>query len=231
MSLITYHIVSDQQGKLRSAAKLSCNFWNRFILPESPIVIRLGTFTQWGTTIARAYYPYRQNGTVYGVIEFNTNYLSQFSENEIVGTIIHEIGHTLGMGWDAWMTLFSHSTGCFYKRFIKKLPALAKMRVETDYGPGTTLAHWDEQRHDEELMTGFKDSAEHVLPITIEVMVLLGHEVIEKLGRKRPLEEVLDELRAVMFLRVEDAEKLNREAFVKTHIWEEIYTDKRTSFK
>ena len=62
-------------------------------------------------------------------------------------------------------------------------------------------------------------------------MVLLGHEVIERFAKKRPIVEVLDELKAVVFLRVEDAEKLNREAFVKTHIWEEIYTDKRTSFK
>ena len=68
-------------------------------MPESLVVIGLGIFTQWGTTIARAYYPYIQTATVYGVIEFNTNYLSKFSENEIVGTIIHEIFYSLGMGW------------------------------------------------------------------------------------------------------------------------------------
>ena len=79
-------------------------------------------------------------------------------------------------------------------------------------------------------MTGFKDSAEHVLPVTIDVMALLGHEVVEGLDEQRKLEVVLDELRSIVFSRIEDAVKLNREAFVKTNIWEEIYTDKRTSF-
>jgi len=94
-TIITYHIVADRQGKLRAAAKLACDFWNRFIQPKSSVVIRLGIFTQFGNTIARAYEPYRRDGVVYGVVEFNTVYLSQFSETEIVGTIIHEIGHTL----------------------------------------------------------------------------------------------------------------------------------------
>ena len=230
-TIITYHIVADQHGKLREAARLACDFWNRFILPESSVVIRLGTFTRFGNTIARAYEPYRRDGTVYGVVEFNTVYLAQYSGTEIVGTIIHEIGHTLGMGWNAWMTFFNHQTGRFYKRASNKLPALAEMYVETDYGPGTTLAHWDEARHDKELMSGFKDDAEYVLPVTIDVMELLGHGVVERLNEQRQLEGVLDELRGVMFSRMKEAVQLNREAFVKTNIWEEIYTGKRTPIK
>ena len=230
-TIITYHIVADQQGKLRAAAKLACDFWNRFIRPESSVVIRLGTFTQFGNTIARAYEPYRRDSVVYGVVEFNTEYLSQFNDTEIAGTIIHEIGHTLGIGWDMWMTLFSHQTGRFLGRASNKLPALADMYVETEYGPGTTLAHWDEERHDRELMTGFKDSAEHILPVTIAVLELLGHEVLEKLTEQRQLEGLLEELRSVVFSRTDDAIQLNREAFVQTNIWEEIYTGRRTPIK
>ncbi len=230
-TIITYHIVADQQGKLRAAAKLACDFWNRFIRPKLSVVIRLGTFTQFGNTIARAYEPYQRDNVVYGRIEFNTQYLSQFNETEIVGTIIHEAGHTLGMGWDAWMTLFDHQTGRFLKPATNKLKTLKDMYVETEYGPGTTLAHWDEQQHEKEIMTGFKDKGEHVLPVTIDVLGLLGHSVLERLTRQSTLEELLGELRSVMFSRTEDALRLNREAFVQTDVWEEIYTGKRTPIK
>ncbi len=230
-TLVTYFIVADLQGKLRAAAKLACDFWNRFIQPESSIVIRLGTFTEFGSTIARAYEPYRRDGVVYGRVEFNTVYLSRFSETEIVGTIVHEVGHTLGIGWDIWMSMFDHQTGRFLKLAIDQLSALKDMYVETDYGPGTTLAHWDEERYDEELMTGFKDTAEYVLPVTIDVLALLGHTIKERLTEPRKLEAILDEIRSIVFLRVEEAIQLNREAFVQTNIWEEIYSERRNPIK
>ena len=228
MSLITYHITSDYRGMLRTSAQLACSFWNRFVEPESSIVIRLGKFTQFGSTIARAYRPFRRDGVVYGVVEFNTRYLDTFESDEIVGTLIHEIGHTLGIGWDKWMDMFSHQTGRFHKTWINKLPTLADMFVETDYGPGTTLSHWDEERFDKELMSGFKDDDEYVLPVTIDVLELLGHTVIERLPVKRKLAEVLDDLRMVVFTRQEEATRLVRDAFVETEIWEEVYDRKRT---
>ena len=82
------------------------------------------------------------------------------------------------------MTLFHHETGVFKDKPIGKVPSLAKMLVETDYGPGTELSHWDEEKFGAELMTGFKDEAEHVLPATTEVAALLGHKVLERLPRK-----------------------------------------------
>ena len=99
---ITYKIISDIDGKLKKGARTSCNFWNRFVEPKENIVIRLGTFRSWGGTIARAYKPYRKDGVKYGLVEFNTKFLGQFSMEEIAGTIIHEIGHTLGFGWEEW---------------------------------------------------------------------------------------------------------------------------------
>jgi hypothetical protein len=230
MNIITYHIESDYNGMLRDAAKLSCDFWNRFVLPASSIVIRLGVFTQFGNTIARAYYPYKKDGVVYGVIQFNTYYLDQFTQVEIVGTIIHEVGHTLGFGWDEWMELFNHDTGLFTPEAVEEIAALGDMYVETDYGAGTTLAHWDEERHRKAMMSGFKSSAEYVLPVTIDIMTLLGHQVIEKLAEKTSLEAIIEELSMVQFMRMEDATQLDREAFVQTNIWEEIYSDRRTSF-
>ena len=104
-NLITYKIVNDVDGRLKTAARVACSFWNRFVQPDSSIVIRLGTFTSFGTTIARAYQPYSQGGVVYGVVEFNTQFLAEFSDTEVAGTVVHELGHTLGIGWDKWMLL------------------------------------------------------------------------------------------------------------------------------
>jgi len=222
-TLITYKIVSDVDGRLKNAARTACNFWNRFIQPQSSIVIRLGVFTSFGTTIARAYKPYTQRGVIYGVVEFNTNFLDEFSDNEVAGTVVHELGHTLGIGWDKWMTLFNQRTGLFSAQSIKSLPALKKMRVETDYGPGTTLSHWDEERFGAELMTGLKGGAEHVLPVTIDVIGLLGHTVIERLTKRTPLDSLLLQVASIQFLQKKAAKALDLDYFVVTPIWEETY--------
>ncbi len=97
-NLVTYKIVRDLAGKLKKGARLACSFWNRFVSPKDAIVLRLGLFTANTNTIARAYYPSKKDGVVYGRVEFNTKYLSSFSDNEIAGTRVHEIGHTLGYG-------------------------------------------------------------------------------------------------------------------------------------
>ncbi len=223
-TLITYKIVSDVDGKLKSAARTACNFWNRFVIPDYSIVIRLSVFTSESTTIARAYQPYDKDGVVYGRIEFNTKYLSMFSGSETAGTVVHEIGHTLGIGWDKWMTLFD-ADGVFTQDAVNALGALKDMRVETDYGPGTRLSHWDEQRHDQELMTGFKDLTEHVLPVTIEIMPLLGHRIAEELPRKTDLAALLDGLAQVMFSRKEEAKAMDLDHFEETDLWENVPHD------
>ena len=221
-TLITYKITSDLDGKLKQAARIACNFWNRFIIPTYSVVIRLGIFTSTGNTIARAYQPYKRGGVCYGVVEFNTKYLSEFSRNEISGTIIHEVGHTLGIGWDTWDTLFDRSSGKFHTDAITAIEALREMRVETDYGSGTQYSHWDEDRHGEELMTGFKDATEHVLPVTIEVMSLLGHQIAETLPQKTDLNALLDLLFGITFSRQGEAKSLDLDHFEETDLWENI---------
>lgn len=227
MSIVTYHITSDFRGMLHEAAKLSCDFWNKFIEPDVPTVIRLGTFTSFGNVIARAYRPYKRDGVMYGVVEFNTNFLKRYTSDEIVGTIIHEVGHTLGIGWSRWMEMFDHRTGKFYQEWIAKLPALEQMTVETDYGPGTTLSHWDEEKFDKELMSGFKDDDEYVLPVTISVMGLLGHKVIEKLAERTSLREIINQLKGQVFSRQREISTISRDVYIRTELWEEIYESKR----
>ena len=223
-TMITYQILNDENGKLKASAKLACNFWNRFVIPQHNIVIRLGTFYSPGSVIARAYKPYKEYNAVYGKIEFNTKYLGTFTNYGIAGTIIHEIGHTLGFGWDQWMNLFHQNTGAFKPESIKKIPELQYMFVETDYGPGTIYSHWDEERFDQELMTGFKDTYEYVLPVTIKVMALLGHVIAEELTQKTALETLIREIEDVLFTMTETVQEINFQYDKDTEISEEIYT-------
>lgn len=222
LNFITYKITSDMDGRLKEGARTACNFWNRFVQPKYSIVIRLGTFTQNSNTIARAYKPFAKDGVRYGRVEFNTKYLGQFTENEIAGTIIHEIGHSLGIGWEEWDKLFYHETGKFKPAAVRKLRKLDQMEVELDGGSGTAFAHWDEDKFDKELMTGYQDYGEHVLPVTIELMKVLGHTVSERLDAKTYLSELLQDAVSVVFSRQDEVRGLDLEHFEDTDLFETI---------
>jgi hypothetical protein len=222
-NLMTYFIVADSGDKLKKAAKTACNFWNRFISPDIPTVVRLGTFFSNSAVIARAYRPYISQNVRYNLIEFNTKYLNQYSDFQISGTLTHEMGHTLGFGWDKWMTLFDIRTGAFKRPYTTKISDLTYMFVELDYGPGTEYSHWDEERFDQELMTGIKDSYEYVLPVTIKVMKLLGHTINEQLPNKTSLESLLRTAQSVVFSRAADIENINLEHFEETELMEEVF--------
>jgi hypothetical protein len=208
--------------KLKTGARTACNFWNRFVQPKYAIVIRLGTFTQNSNTIARAYIPYEKEGVRYGRVEFNTKYLGQFTDVEIAGTIVHEIGHSLGIGWDAWNALYDRSTGRFEPEAVKLLAALERMEVERDGGSGTAFAHWDEHLFDKELMTGYKDHGEHVLPVTIDLMEVLGHTVSERLEARTRLDELLPDVARMVFSRQDEARRLDLEYYEETDLFENI---------
>lgn len=219
-NIITYKIVDDVADRLKNGARAACNFWNRFVLPRYSIVIRLGTFTRLGNTIARAYQPYEKDGVRYGKVEFNTRFLLDFTADEITGTIIHEIGHTLGIGWDDWNTLFDRNTGRFDTAAVSRFAALALMEVERDGGQGTALAHWDEELFDRELMTGYKDKGEHVLPITIDVMEAFGHDIAERLTTQTSLEELLQGVASMVFSRQDEVRQIDLDYFEETPLRE-----------
>lgn len=221
--LITYKIESDLDGKLKEAARISCNFWNNYLIPNSNFVIRLGTFFRPTSTIAAAWQPYENDGVRYGHVKFNTRFLKNYTVHEATGTIIHEIAHTLGIGWDAWSELFDINTGKFKPEHIKQLPDLGNMVVELEHGSGTRYSHWDEITHDPEFMTGFKDSNEHVLPVTIDVMELLGHQVHTRLEQKADLSSILNGLEGMVFSRQDIAEAIDRDYFIETELMEEIF--------
>lgn len=222
-NLITYKIVSDVGGKLKAGTRTACNFWNNFLAPQHSIVVRVGTFDGGPGVIAQAWYPQFHNGVWYGDVEFNLQYLAKFSSLDIAGTIVHEIAHTLGMGFDKWMPLFSQSTGKFYKHAVNDLASLGRMEVELDGLPGTVLSHWDEDKFGAEIMTGYKDQgAEHVLPVTIDVMELLGHRIIRRLGEKTDLNSLLLRASSMQFSRQREAKALDLDYFNRTELFETI---------
>ncbi|MBL8683576.1 MAG: hypothetical protein JNK05_30680 [Myxococcales bacterium] len=221
-NLITYYVEKDLYDKLKLAAKTACNFWNKFVQPKQSIVIQLSTFYANSSTIARAYKPVVNNGVRYGRVEFNTKFLVGYTNFETAGTIAHEIGHSLGFGWDDWMTLFDTNTGKFKKDAIARIPALSNMIVETGGGSGTIYSHWSETHFTNELMTGYKNRNERVLPVTIDVMGLLGNTVVESLDSERPLDQLLAETETVLFSRELDLQTIDLTAIVPSEIAEEI---------
>lgn len=221
MALITYKIENDEGGRLKQAARLACNFWNGFVTPTKPIVIRLGVAELDDPgTIAESYEPYTEKGVVYGRVIFNTAFLKKFRIPKVAGTVVHEIGHTLGFGFPKWMKLFDEGTGVFKPKSTTALPSLDAMRVELEGGEGTELAHWDERRHDKELMTGIDDDVEHVLPVTIDVMALLGHKVKKSLPKKTALGTLLTQAAKVKFTKKTQAKKLDLDLLRITPRWE-----------
>jgi DNA/RNA endonuclease G (NUC1) len=221
-NFITYKLEDDNGDKLKRGVRTACNFWNRFVIPKFSIVIRLGLFTQNGNTIARAYEPFEKDNVRYGRVEFNTKYLNQYSDAHIAGTIIHEIGHSLGIGWKEWKDLFDARTGKFKAKVVRQLPELLDMEVERGGGPGTAMAHWDEGLFDKELMTGYKDENEVVMPITIDIMGVLGHDVVERLTSETPLSLLLSEVEGVVFSRQNEVRELNLDYFEETDLLETI---------
>src|SRR5512145_365328 len=112
-TLITYKITGDIDGKLKQAARTTCNFWNHYLTPATSVVIRVGIDTMGKNTIAESYEPYHYAKILYGQVNFNRDLLGDYTPHQLAATIIHEVGHTLGIGWNRWMELFSRRTGKF----------------------------------------------------------------------------------------------------------------------
>ncbi len=118
--------------------------------------------------------------------------------------------------------MFDRLTGQFKPEAVLRLAALAQMEVELDGGSGTAFAHWDEQLFGKELTTGYQDHSEYVLPVTIDLMEVLGHTVSERLPVKTDLAELLQDAVSVVFSRQDVARRLDLEHFEDTDVFEEI---------
>ena len=111
----------------------------------------------------------------YGHMEFDSaDVAGMFANGTWTNVILHEMGHILGIG-TLWSTLGlkTSSTGDYIGanalreyRTLSGNPSAASVPVEHDFGAGTANAHWDEDRFNAELMTGFIEPASVPMPIS-----------------------------------------------------------------
>jgi hypothetical protein len=126
--------------------------------------------------------------TVYGTMQFDSaDVASMVANGTWTAVILHEMGHILGIGtlWDDLGLL--NSAGDYIGanalreyRTLSGNPSAGSVPVEHDFGPGTAGAHWDEDRFNAELMTGFVEPAGTPMPIsrmTIGSLQDLGYSV------------------------------------------------------
>ena len=97
----------------------------------------------------------------------------------------------MGFGWAKWNAHYNKSNGQFLPHAVAQVPALADMQVELDDDEPQKFYHWDEGAFGDELMTPYKDNLPYVLPVTIDVMSLLGHQLRNKLLKPTPLADLL----------------------------------------
>ena len=111
----------------------------------------------------------------HGEMEFDSaDVAGMFANGTWTNVILHEMGHILGVG-TLWTTLglkngpsgdYIGANALREYRTLSGNPSAASIPVEHDFGPGTANAHWDEDRFNAELMTGFIESAGVAMPIS-----------------------------------------------------------------
>lgn len=237
-NLVTFAMIGDGIQKIKSerkrdyerlkkCAKIACNFWNGHIDPSKNVVIQVAVFDDRNvTTIARAWTPFEENGVLYSKVEFNVARL--YDDTFVATVMMHEICHSLGFAWEPLERLFDKETGLFYPEYVRQIPELAEMKIELDYGPSTRYAHWDEETFGKELMTGMKSlSPDYVLPVTIKIMELFGHEVVTIPKEKLKLnDKTIKQLSRIKFSRQKDVSLIDTLYERETSVVEEHKLDK-----
>ncbi|MBX9584357.1 MAG: pre-peptidase C-terminal domain-containing protein [Gemmataceae bacterium] len=125
----------------------------------------------------------------HGEMEFDTADLARLeSDGGLFSTVLHEMGHVLGIG-TLWGTLgLLTGAGGSDPRFIGPRAtaeynalfgrAEAGVPVENTGGPGTRDGHWRESVFDEEVMTGTLDTGVNPLSrITVASLADMGYTV------------------------------------------------------
>ncbi len=111
----------------------------------------------------------------HGIMEFNSADLADIARKGILQDVIeHEMGHVLGIGtlWSALGLVSGYDyVGVNGVREYGELigHTVSAVPVESDGGPGTAGAHWDEATFNNELMTGY---AENSPPMPISTITI-----------------------------------------------------------
>jgi chitodextrinase len=154
-----------------------------------------------GQVLARAGPCFYRSGTtltIYGVMSFDSEDAANLAaQNRLYPTVLHEMGHVLGLGtfWDdAGLSQWAPATGCRDGTFTTSphytgaagntafhaLGGAGDAAIENDGGPGTRCGHWDEGAFDGELMTGWIEGSGKAMPLsalTVGSLQDLGYAV------------------------------------------------------
>ena len=136
---------------------------------------------------------------LYGVMQFDVADLDDLeTEGGLLSTILHEMGHVLGLGtlWEdngfidfapttddcrdtATFTTAPTYTGTQGNAQYVILGGTGGAPIEDEFGAGTKCGHWDEEHFANELMTGFIDvgSDEPLSILTVGALEDLGYTV------------------------------------------------------
>ncbi len=153
-----------------------------------------------GNVLGRAGPCYTRNASglpIYGVMEFDSADMANLPASENLSTILHEMGHVIGIGtiWDApsknLVTGAGAYSGSTYvcgtdPRFIGTnavnewhvLGGTGNVPLENGGGQGTCEGHWREKTFSNELMTGYTNgSTEPLSRLTIASLQDVGYSV------------------------------------------------------
>lgn len=131
--------------------------------------------------------------TAVGTMEFvDTQMDSLLTANQLTNTVMHEMGHILGLGTH-WQILGLTAntlggnfcgtnpqyTGSNALREYQALGGTGNIALESQYGPGTCEGHWKESVFGTELMTGFLNGgvSNPLSRITLGSMQDLGYSI------------------------------------------------------
>jgi Leishmanolysin len=131
--------------------------------------------------------------TAVGAMEFvDTQMDGLLAANQLTDTVMHEMGHILGLGTH-WQTLGLSANvlggnlcgtdpqyvGANALREYHALGGTGNIKLENLYGPGTCEGHWKESVFGTELMTGFLNGnvANPLSKITLGSMQDLGYSI------------------------------------------------------
>ena len=103
----------------------------------------------------------------YGEMRFDVaDVAGMFASGIWTSVILHEMGHILGIGtlWDSLHLKngsgdYIGARGLAEYRTLSGNAGATSVPIEHDFGSGTAGAHWDEDRFNTELMTGFAESS------------------------------------------------------------------------
>ena len=121
---------------------------------------------------------------LYGVMSFDNADLNWLEERgRLQSTILHEMGHVLGIGtlWN-YKKLIDEEAHAYtgehaLSEYRKLEDGVNSVPTEDDGGRGTANGHWEKDDFDNELMTGFLSSSSPLSKVTIGSLADLGYQV------------------------------------------------------